>query len=87
MRRLGNAAYLGTLRLALSDSLGAVRAQHDQHVAVYHELLRRATLPIAGLAAGTYTLDVGVDTERSDLDAKNVLPAQPVGAKVGIRLP
>ena len=87
MRRLGSAAYLGTLRLALTDSLGAVRARQDQHVAVYYDLLRRVPLPIAGLPAGTYTLDLRIDTRRSDLDARDVLPAQPVEAKVGVRLP
>lgn len=86
MRRLGAAAYLGTMRLALADSAGIVHAESDQHVAVYHELLRRATLPVAGLRSGTYTLDLRIDTRRSDLDPRNVLPAQPVDARVGVRL-
>lgn len=87
MRRLGSAAYLGTLRLALRDSLGAVRVESEQHVAVYHELIRRAALPVGDLPAGTYHLHLRIDTRRSDLDPRNVLPAQPVEANVGVRLP
>jgi P pilus assembly chaperone PapD len=87
MRRLGSAAYLGTMRLALRDTLGVARAEWDQHVAVYHDLLRRASLPVAGLPPGTYNLHLRIDTERSDLEARNVLSAQPLEAIWGVRLP
>lgn len=87
MRRLGAAAYLGTLRLALRDSLGTARAETDQQVAVYYDLLRRMAMPIAGLRSGTYALQLRIDTRRTDLDPRNVLPAQPVDGSLGVRLP
>lgn len=87
MRRLGNAAFLGTLHVTLEDASGAVVARAEREIAIYHELLRRLTLPVADLPAGTYTLRVRLDTERSDLDPELVLEAQPVETTEAVQLP
>jgi P pilus assembly chaperone PapD len=87
MRRAGNAAFLGTLYVALEDSTGAVRAATEQQVAVYHELLRRVALPLAGVRAGTYHVRVRLESRRTDLDPRDVLPAQPAEGRVAVRLP
>jgi len=39
------------------------------------------------LPPGDYTLHVRLDTERSDLDLENVLPAQAVETSVEVQLP
>jgi hypothetical protein len=87
MQRSGNAAFLGTLHLTLTDSAGTAAVEAHRHVAVYRDLLRAVALPIAGLPSGDYTLHVRVDTERSDLDPENVLPAQPMEMSLEVRLP
>lgn len=87
LARTGNAAFLGTLHLALRNGADSTVASVDRHVAVYRDLLRRLAVPVAGLPAGRYTLHVRVDTDRSDLDPENVLPARPLEAKMEVRLP
>ncbi|MBI4513031.1 MAG: hypothetical protein HY702_02885 [Gemmatimonadetes bacterium] len=87
MKRRGTAAYLGTLELALLDSTGAVRASWEQLVAVYYQLERRLPLSIAGLPAGTYTLDLRLETKRNDIKPEQVIWAEPVHRQLGVRLP
>jgi len=76
MRRTGNGAFLGTLHVTLVDGSGNVGAEVHRLVAVYHELTRRVAIPVSDLPTGPYTLQVRVDTQRSDLDPQDVLPAQ-----------
>ncbi len=87
MRRTGNAAFLGTLHLALQNSSGALVVQADRHVAVYRDLLKRVVLPVGDLPSGNYTLHVRLDTERSDLDPKLVLPAPAQETSAPVKLP
>lgn len=86
MARKGTAAYLGTLELALRDAAGAVKAEWVQPVAVYYDLLRRITLPVAGLPAGTYNLEVRLDTNRTDIGRELVIPAPPIFRVVQVGL-
>jgi len=87
LRRTGNGAFLGTVHLSLVDGSGNVGAEVDRLVAVYHELTRRVTIPVSGLPEGPYTLHLRVDTHRSDLDSRNVLPAQALQDSLEFRLP
>lgn len=86
MRRKGTAAYLGTAELALKDSTGATRAEWGQAIAVYYDLVRRVALPVAGLAPGAYTLDLRLETKRSDIPQEQVVPAEPVRRLLEVRL-
>jgi len=87
MQRTGNAAFLGTLHLTLQNAAGEVALEVHRQVAVYRDLLKRVSLPIGDLPPGDYTLHVRLDTERSDLDLENVLPAQAVETSVEVQLP
>ena len=87
MRRFGNAAFLGTLSLTLQDTTGVVLAKVDRHVAVYHQLLKRVSLPTGYLLPGAYTLHARLDTRRSDLDPDLVLPAKAVETSIQVQLP
>ncbi len=79
MKRTGNAAFLGTIHLSLMDGSGNLGASVDRLVAVYRELRKRVAIPVDDLPPGPYTLQVRVDTQRSDLDVADVLPTTAVG--------
>ena len=87
LRRLGNAAFLGMLHVSLIDSTGSEVAAAQRHIAVYRDLLKRVSLPVEGLPRGGYVLQIGVDTQRSDLDPDVVLPVQPLQTSLPVRLP
>jgi P pilus assembly chaperone PapD len=68
LKREGNSAYLGHVKVELVDASGATVAEVEDVVAVYRELRRRFVVRAsAPLAAGTYTVRYLVDTERPDL--------------------
>ena len=85
--RQGNAAFLGTLTYRLVDAAGKVREEWESPVAVYHPLSRRYVFPVDSLPAGRYTLRMSLTTARSDLDQRNILPAEPVSRSVDVVVP
>lgn len=87
LRRLGNAAFLGMLHVTLLDDAGSEVAVAHRHIAVYHHLLKRVSLPVKGLPAGEYVLQIRIDTQRSDLDPEVVLPTQPLQSSFPVHLP
>lgn len=87
LRRLGNAAFLGMLHVTLLDVNGNAVAGAHRHIAVYRDLLKRVSLPVKGLTAGDYVLQIRIDTQRSDLDPQVVLPAPPLQSSFPVRLP
>jgi hypothetical protein len=82
--RQGNAAFLGTLTYELLGEDGKARDQWDTPVAVYHPLSRRYVFPLDSVPAGRYTLRMRLTTARSDLDQRNILPAEPVTRSVDV---
>jgi hypothetical protein len=87
LSREGNAAFLGTTRLAMQDSTGAVRAEWSTPTAVYVPVLRRYAFPLEGLSRGRYVLALDVNTSREDLPATNILPAAPIRRSMGLDVP
>jgi hypothetical protein len=87
--RTGNAAFLGTVRGALTDSTGKVVATVSSPLAVYYDMEPRLTapLPAAGLAAGLYRLKVDVAAQREDLPPELVLVTPPARDSLEVHLP
>jgi hypothetical protein len=87
LSREGNAAFLGTTRLAVQDSTGAVRGEWSTPTAVYVPVSRRYAFPLEGLSRGRYVVTLDVNTSREDLPATNILPAAPIRRTVGLDVP
>jgi hypothetical protein len=89
LTRIGNGAYLGTLRAVLRDSTGRVVASLASPLAVYYDMAPRLTapLPTAGLPAGTYRVEVEAAAERADIAPELVLGSPPERSSVAVRLP
>jgi fimbrial chaperone protein len=86
--RAGTAAFIGTVRGALSDPAGATVATFSSPVAVYYDMQPRLTAPLpAKVPPGRYLLRVEVAAEREDLAPETILPATPVRDSVEVRLP
>ena len=87
LAREGTAAYLGTFRSALVDGAGRRVAEFETLIGLYDELRPRFRYPLAGLAPGSYTLEVQVDTDREDLRGAPVLASPTVRASVVVTVP
>lgn len=86
LKRTGNAAYLGRLRMELVDAGGRVVAEAIEDVAVYRDLQRVFTLYVPeGLRAGTYTVRYAADVERPDLPPEGPLPAPRRSGTIAVR--
>jgi hypothetical protein len=87
--RTGNAAFLGTVRGALSDARGKVVASVSSPLAVYYDMEPRMAVPLPGgtLAPGLYRLTIDVAAQREDLAPELVLAAPLTRDTLEIRLP
>lgn len=90
LERQGNAAYLGTARGTLVDSVGGTRAELSSPVGVYYAMEPRFTAAVGALPAGRYRLRFELVTERADLESVApgvVLRSPPVRDSVEVRVP
>lgn len=76
--RSGSGAFLGTVLFTMADTGGRTVGEWKQAVGVYGDLHRRLTFPVGDLAPGRYTVHLRVSTERDDIPAPSLLPADPV---------
>jgi P pilus assembly chaperone PapD len=85
--REGNAAFLGTLRVAVVDSAGQVVAQTKQPTTVYIAMDPRLLLSAPKLPAGRYKLRIELASEREDLPPASLLQITPVADSLEVTLP
>ena len=85
--REGNAAFLGTLRIAVVDTAGQVVAQAKQPTTVYFTMDPRLVLSAPKLPAGRYKLRVELASEREDLPVTSLLQITPVADSIEVTLP
>lgn len=89
LERRGNAAFIGTIRQTLLDSVGRVVQSYQSPIGVYVAMEPRLAnlLPPPRLARGHYWLRYEVVTEREDLDPAVVLKAPAVRDSVQLVVP
>lgn len=78
LRRQGNAAYIGRMRLELQDADDSVVRSWDSQVAVYETFHRRYAHDVAGLPPGVYRVVLRLDTEREDIARSERLASVPI---------
>ena len=78
LTRSGNAAFLGTLTVALLDARGKTVRTRALPLGVYYTLDPRVTLSTVGLAKGTYRVTFVAESARPDLDRRSIVPAETV---------
>jgi len=89
LERRGNAAFIGTIRQTLLDSVGRVVQSYQSPIGVYVAMEPRLSnlLPPPRLGRGHYWLRYEVVTEREDLDPAVVLKAPAVRDSVQLVVP
>ncbi len=87
LTRTGNAAFVGSLKVALLDGAGRLRGQTLLPLGVYYELEPRFSLPVTGLSPGRYDVVVEAVGSRPDLAADLLLPTVPVRQMLEVTLP
>lgn len=87
LTRTGNAAFLGRLNATLVSPSGESVAQLREDFAVYRELRRSFTIPVAKLPASWagYTVRWTINTERPDLPPEGPLPVSPITGQLAMR--
>ena len=84
LKRSGNAAYIGTVRGSLRDQNNREVRSFSTPIAVYYDIEPRFGLSRDGLPPGTYTLQVEVAPERTDIPPEQLLRSPPVRAVVSV---
>jgi P pilus assembly chaperone PapD len=87
LQRGGNAAWVGTVSVGLRDGSNAEVRRFELPMAVYYSLAPRLALPLGGLPAGRYTLEVHAVATRQDLPRHQVLASAPRVYRTEIRVP
>jgi hypothetical protein len=76
--RGGNGAWIGNAVFTLADSAGAPVKGWTYAVAVYRSDARRFMLPLDSVGPGAYRLRMELNTDRNDVDRRNLLQTPPV---------
>jgi P pilus assembly chaperone PapD len=87
LARLGEGAYIGTMRLALATSDGVEVASWEEQVAVYRAYARRYAYEVPDIPPGTYQLVIRLTTERDDIPPEDRLVSDPVEVAVEVVKP
>jgi hypothetical protein len=87
LERRGNAAFIGTIRGVLVDSLGATRGEFASPLGVYRTLDPRFAMAVSPLAPGRYRLRVELTSQREDLAPELLLPSPTVRDSIEVRVP
>ncbi len=87
LERTGNAAYLGTLELALLDPERRAVGSWTRAIAVYRDLYRHIEMPVGDLPSGMYTLALRLCNERSDIPGEDLLIAAPLETEMSLLVP
>lgn len=87
MHREGNAAWVGTISVGLLDAGNVQVRRIDLPLAVYYSLAPRIALPLHGLPAGRYTLEVNAVAKRPDLAPHQVLSSPAQVHRTQVRVP
>lgn len=87
LARTGNAALLGTLRLEVADTTGAVRRSYVTPISIYRPLAPRYGFALDSLPPGRYSVRVELAPGRTDLPPDALLPFHAVRDSTVIRLP
>lgn len=88
LERTGTAAFVGTVRAAITDTSGKAVAGMERPLAVYRTADPRWMLPLPRpLAPGRYRVTLALSTARSDVAATNLLQAAPAEQSLELTLP
>jgi hypothetical protein len=87
LTRRGEAAFVGSLKATLRDRAGRSVAESLLPLGVYYTLEPRFSLPLSGVAPGSYQLVLEARSSRPDLPASAMLAALPVQRSMAIELP
>ncbi len=87
MTRTGNAAFIGTVFVKLRDRGGRVVAQTMLPTGIYYTFEPRISLPVAGVPAGTYELQVSAETGRPDVPDALIVRGPPARNATAIVIP
>ncbi len=77
LKRTGNAPFLGSMVAKLKDSKGQVVAESQITTTAYFDVIRRISLPLEGIKAGAYNLELIFETRRNDMMAGDLVQAPP----------
>ncbi|EKB49858.1 hypothetical protein [Cecembia lonarensis] len=84
---LGNAPYLGSVYAVLKDGNAQIIAQQQQTMALYFDGLKAVELELPeSFHEGTYTLELEMETKRSDIPSSDLVQASPIRKTVQIEL-
>ena len=84
LKREGNAAFLGMLRLSLVDANGAEVTRTEHQTAVYYELNPAWRLPLDRTRKGPLSLRMTIDNVRDDVPVRVRLPFAAVDKTVAL---
>lgn len=84
LKRQGNAAFLGMLRLSLVDANGTEVSRAEHQTAVYYDLNPAWRLPLDRTRTGPFTVRVTLDNARDDVPSRVRLPFAPVDKTVAL---
>lgn len=75
LRQTGNAPFLGTMEVVVSDANDQNVFEHNEPVAIYFDVEKKIAIPSDKLEPGSYKVQVRFKTSRADIPAASIVQA------------
>ncbi|MCL4510967.1 MAG: hypothetical protein M1470_07855 [Bacteroidetes bacterium] len=88
IHRGGNSPFFGKISAVVNDKVGNKVYSEEEVIAVYKDdMVIRFSVPLSKLPQGTYTANVKLESERTDIAEENMLRTVPVEKTVTFSVP
>lgn len=86
MSRTGNSPYMGHMRFRLLTPAGVEALTYERPFSVYFDRNWPISIPVQGIAPGSYTLEFIADTQRADIPPSDIVTADTYRQSIPVRL-
>ncbi|MEO9886413.1 MAG: hypothetical protein ABJR05_03995 [Balneola sp.] len=76
--RTGNSPFLGSITMNIKDSNNNIVKSSFRSTTIYFDGTHSQEVDIQGLQAGTYTVDITFESQRSDVSSQDIVKMEPV---------
>ncbi|MDX1671125.1 MAG: hypothetical protein R3211_02195, partial [Balneolaceae bacterium] len=78
LTRTGNAPYIGTIDLTVTDQNGEVMARRRSSTSIYFDYIQSFSINKSDLPPGSYTATFSFETKRPDIAREDLVQAEPI---------
>jgi len=86
LQRLGNAPFIGSMRVKLYDMQGNMVKERQTTTTAYFDEVRRIVIDTEGIDPGEYRAEITFETRRGDISPTDLVQAPPITEEINVTI-